>query len=96
MGRKRFKRKHRSKTRRALLIVFLLTFIALGIIGVAARYPTWYWDLLSEHARIAMSNKSVVPGNAGTYEGEWVLPAIVAVVSLSGISSWVILIKANR
>jgi len=37
MGRKRFKRKHRSKTRRALLVVFLLTTFVLAIIAVIAR-----------------------------------------------------------
>ena len=77
MGRKRF------KTRRALLSVFLFTFIALAIIQLLVRRSP---------IRLARSNDGFFEIDAS----EWALPAIVLVVSLSGVSAWVILIKANR
>jgi len=91
MGRKRF------KTRRALLIVFLFTFIALAVIGVVARHPI---SIESNAALAQMRRESNIPGNLPAYGAldvaDWVLPAIILVVSLGGISTWVVLIKANR
>ena len=94
MGRKRF------KTRRALLIVFLATFAALAIIAVLARQPAWYLSLLSRDAKAEMTRGAPFPVDPGSYgdvdPGDWVLPAIVVVVCLSGVASFRVLLKANR
>jgi hypothetical protein len=98
MGRKRFKRKHRSKTRPALLILFLFTFIALAIIAVVVRLPEWHRALIPEQTDTSV--KFDGPDGSLSYgsvdASEWALSAIVFVVSLSGVSAWVILIRANR
>lgn len=95
MGRNRVKRKQRFKTRRALLIVFLFTFIALALIGVASRQPAWFFDLSPN--RISSSSGKLLSDSVLAIDfREGSLPAIIVVVSLSGISVWAILIKANR
>jgi hypothetical protein len=89
MGRKRF------KTRRALLIVFLSTTIALAIIAVLVRHPVWFLDFSPNRTSSSppnLNSDSVLIVDAS----EWALAAIVGVVLLSGIAVWVILFKANR
>ena len=57
---------------------------------MVARRPNWYQTLQREKTPPEPVNVEETDG------GEWVLPAIVVVVTLSGISAGVILIRANR
>jgi hypothetical protein len=98
MGRGRFKMKKHVKTPRALIIVCLVALIALGIIGVVARKPVW--SLLPDEVKSKMEGGALVPNSDGSYgeldADEWVLPAIVVVVMLSGGAAWIVFIKAYR
>jgi hypothetical protein len=89
--------KKHVKTPRALILVFLVALIALGIIGVVARGPAW---LLPAEKTSNVARAFQVPNSDGSYgeleADEWVLPAIVLVVALSGGAAWIILIKAYR
>ena len=97
MGRGRFKMKKHVKTPRALIIVCLVALIALGIIGVIARGPAW---LLPDREKSKVARAFPVPNSDGSYgeldADEWVLPAIVVVVMLSGGAAWIVFIKAYR
>jgi hypothetical protein len=88
------RRKHR-KTRRALQIVFLATVMALAIIYVLVRQPKWYLDLTPNHAASESAGNST-DDSFLVIDREWALPAIMMVVSLSGMTVWLILLKANR
>jgi hypothetical protein len=89
------RRKHR-KTRRALLIVFLVTLMALAIIYVLVRQPGWYLDLTPNHTSSENSPRNSTDDSFLVIDREWALPAIMMVVSLGGMAVWLILLKANR
>ena len=89
-------KKHRRKIR-AVTTILVLTTIALAVLFVVVREPGWYRDLLPERVaqNLAIGDAANIK-TGGSISTDWVLPAIVGIVVIGGVSIFVVLNKSSR